>query len=77
MKGKIKMQEKIIEIIAEIAMLEPENIDIDSRFLDLGIDVLDISEIMMSVEDIADVEIEDYEGFETIRELVEFVKDNM
>lgn len=73
----IKMQEKIIEIIAEIAMLEPENIDIDSRFFDLGIDELDVTEIMISVEGIAGVEIEDYESFETIRELVEFVKDNM
>lgn len=71
------MNEKIIEIIADIAMLDIESIHEEDRFVELGIDPLDMVEIGLSVEDIADVEIENIEDFKTVGELIEYVNDNI
>ncbi len=77
MKGKIIMREKIIEIIAEITMLDPENIDVEARFTELCLDSADMAEVLLEVEAVSGVEISLMEDIETVGELIEFVKDNM
>ena len=42
---------KIIEIVAEQAMLEPEDVTIDSTIDDLGMDSLALVEIVFAIEE--------------------------
>lgn len=50
--------EKLAEIIAEKIDCDPSEIQPQTRFEDLGIDSLDITEIVMSVEDAFGIEID-------------------
>lgn len=52
------IHEKLAEIIAEHIDCDPSEIQPDTRFEDLGIDSLDITEIIMSVEDAFSIAVE-------------------
>ncbi|WWU63500.1 acyl carrier protein [Clostridium baratii] len=74
------MFEKIQEIIAEKLSVDPSEITQDSSFIDdLNADSLDIVELIMALEDELDMEIpdEDVEGFKTVGDVVEYVKNHV
>ncbi|MEM1075253.1 MAG: phosphopantetheine-binding protein [Pseudomonadota bacterium] len=48
-------QEKVIEIIAEQAVLEPSDITLESTLDDLGIDSLGLVESIFSIEEAFDI----------------------
>ena len=55
--------EKIREIIAEVLNLDPEEIRMDSAFVDdLGADSLDVFQIIMGIEETFDIEIDNEEA---------------
>ncbi|RNC28610.1 MAG: Acyl carrier protein [Candidatus Dichloromethanomonas elyunquensis] len=67
---------KIREIIAEQVGMEEEKITLDSDFKeDLGIDSLDIFEIIMEIEEVYAIEIptEDLEGMGKVADLVRYL----
>ena len=71
------MFEKIQEIIAEKLSIDADQITLESSFVDdLNADSLDIVELVMALEDELDMEIpdEDVEGFKTVGDVVEYVK---
>lgn len=71
------MFEKIQEIIAEKLSVDIEEITSESSFLeDLNADSLDIVELIMALEDELEMEIpdEDVEGFKTVGDVVNYVK---
>lgn len=71
------MFEKIQEIIAEKLSIDIEEITLESSFLeDLNADSLDIVELIMALEDELEMEIpdEDVEGFKTVGDVVNYVK---
>ncbi len=71
--------EKIVEILCEQLMLEPEQITMETAITDdLGADSLDLVEVLMSCEDEFDVEIPDEqaEKFKSVGDLVRFVENN-
>ncbi len=74
------MFEKIQEIIAEKLSIDADEITLDSSFVDdLNADSLDIVELIMALEDELDMEIpdEDVEGFKTVGDVVEYVKNHV
>ncbi|GAA0069419.1 acyl carrier protein [Clostridium sardiniense] len=74
------MFEKIQEIIAEKLSVDADEITLDSSFVDdLNADSLDIVELIMALEDELDMEIpdEDVEGFKTVGDVVEYVKNHV
>ncbi|AIY84943.1 acyl carrier protein [Clostridium baratii] len=74
------MFEKIQEIIAEKLSVDPSEITQDASFIDdLNADSLDIVELIMALEDELDMEIpdEDVEGFKTVGDVVEYVKNHV
>ena len=74
------MFEKIQEIIAEKLSVDPSEITQDASFIDdLNADSLDIVELIMALEDDLDMEIpdEDVEGFKTVGDVVEYVKNHV
>ena len=51
------IENKIIEIIAELAVLEVEDVSLDSRLDSLGIDSLGLVESIFAIEETFDIQI--------------------
>ena len=69
--------EKLQEIIAEVLNVYPEEITMDTTFVDdLGADSLDVFQIIMGIEEEFDIEIsnEDAEKIVTVGDAVEQIK---
>ena len=69
--------EKLQEIIAEVLNVDPEEITMDTTFVDdLGADSLDVFQIIMVIEEEFDIEIsnEDAEKIVTVGDAVEQIK---
>ena len=69
--------EKLQEIIAEVLNVDPEEITMDTTFVDdLGADSLDVFQSIMGIEEEFDIEIsnEDAEKIVTVGDAVEQIK---
>lgn len=66
----------IKEILRENLDIAPENVDEDSTFESLGVDSLDMVELICELEERLDVDFGEPEGLETMGDLVEYV-DNL
>ena len=69
--------EKIQQIIAEVLNIDPQEITMDTTFLDdLGADSLDVFQIIMGIEEEFDIEIpnEAAESIVTVADAVEQIK---
>ena len=69
--------EKLQEISAEVLNVDPEEITMDTTFVDdLGADSLDVFQIIMGIEEEFDIEIsnEDAEKIVTVGDAVEQIK---
>ena len=69
--------EKLQEIIAEVLNVDPEEITMDTTFVDdLGADSLDVFQIIMGIEEEFDIQIsnEDAEKIVTVGDAVEQIK---
>lgn len=69
--------EKLKKIIAEVLSVDPDEITMDTTFMDdLGADSLDVYQIIMGIEEEFDIEIpsEKAEGITTVEEAVEMIK---
>lgn len=62
--------EKIAELLAETAGCEASEIKPETKFSDLGIDSLDIVELIMNIEDEFKVEVEMEQSLVTVADLV-------
>ncbi|MCQ2495139.1 MAG: acyl carrier protein [Lachnospiraceae bacterium] len=69
--------EKLQKIIAEVLGVNPDEITMDTTFVDdLGADSLDVFQIIMGIEEEFDIEIanEDAENIVTVQDAVEQIK---
>ena len=69
--------EKLQAIIAEVLNIEPEEVTMQSTFVDdLGADSLDIFQIIMGIEEEFDIEIdnEEAEKITTVQDAVDQIK---
>ena len=72
--------EKIKVILSEQFDVEIDTLDESTNLVDdLGADSLDVVDLMMSIEDEFDVEVqdEDIEGIRTIDDIVDYIEKNM
>ena len=67
--------EKIAEILAEKLDCDPSEIKEDAAFADMGIDSLDITELIMNIEDEFDIELEMDKSLEKVSDLVKKVEE--
>ena len=69
--------EKLQQIIAEVLNSDPEEITMNTTFVDdLGADSLDVFQIINDIEDEFEVSIEDPESIVTVKDIVDFVENN-
>ena len=69
--------EKLQKIISEVLGVEPEEVTMDSTFIDdLGADSLDVFQIIMAIEEEFDIEIDNdaAERISTVGDAVEAIK---
>ena len=69
--------EKLQKIIAEVLSVDPEDITMETTFVDdLGADSLDVFQIIMGIEEEFDIEIPDEEAekFQLVGDLVKYVE---
>lgn len=71
------MKEKLIEIIAEFLGKETLEIEADATFEDLGLDSLDIAELVMEIEDKLGVTIELSAELNNIDKLVDYIEEQV
>ena len=75
------MTDNMIQIITDILVeqygCERDELNADTRFLDVGIDSLDVVELMVEIEDKIGNEIELTERVETIGALAQFIEENI
>ena len=72
--------EKLQQIIAEVLNVEPDEITMDTTFVDdLGADSLDVFQIIMGIEEEFDIEIpnEAEESIVTVADAVEQIKNDL
>ena len=73
------MFEKVKALLAEQLEIDENEIQLDSSFVeDLGADSLDVVEMLMILEEEFDVTVpdEDAEKFQTVKDVVDFLKEN-
>lgn len=68
--------DRIKNIVIEQLGLEDEEITMDTSFEDLGVDSLDLFQIIIEIEEAFDIQLEDAEKIKTVRDAVEFVESN-
>ncbi len=61
------------EVLEENLDIDPETVNEDSTFDSLGIDSLDMVELICDLEEKCDVDFGEPEGLETVGELVEYI----
>jgi len=70
------MTERIAEIIAEYMDKDAADIDVNATFSDIGLDSLDIMELVMNIEEEFDCKIELSQELNTITKLAEYIEAN-
>ncbi len=74
----MSIEDKIRKTVAEKLKVDLEDVVPEASFIDdLGADSLDIVELIMSMEELFDIEIEDDEAekLTTVKAVLQFVKD--
>ncbi|MBM7871925.1 acyl carrier protein [Clostridium pascui] len=66
--------EKIKNIIVEQLNVEEEGLTLETSFEELGVDSLDLFQIVIEIEEEFNVQIEDAEEIKTIGDAVKFVE---
>ena len=75
-EGTVMVFEKLKTIIAEVLNVDPDEITMDTTFMDdLGADSLDVYQIIMVIEEEFDIEVpaEEAENITTVEEAVELI----
>lgn len=67
--------EKLQKIIAEVLSVDPEDITMETTFVDdLGADSLDLFQVVMELEDAFDVKVEEVDGLKTVADAVKYIE---
>lgn len=65
--------DSIKEILEDTLDINPDDVKEDATFEDLGIDSLDMAELICDIEEKLDIEFGEPEGLETIKDLVTYI----
>jgi len=73
----MEIKEKLVDIIAKYLDVDAESIRTDVHFTDLGLDSLDVAELVMQVEDELGVSIELSTEIDTLDKLSDYIEDQL
>lgn len=66
--------EKIREVIGSQLGIDEEEIKLETSFEDLGVDSLDLFQIIIELEEAFNIQIEDAESIKTVEDAVKYVE---
>ena len=67
------IKEKLVDILAEYKNVDPSEIETDLPFSELGLDSLDVAELVMQIEDDLGVTLEMSVQYNTIDKLAAYI----
>lgn len=67
--------EKIRKIMVEQLEVEESEITMETSFEDLGVDSLDLFQIIIEIEEAFDIQVEEAEKIKTVRDAVNYVEE--
>ena len=70
------MKEKIVEILADYKRVSPDTIKTDAPFTELGLDSLDVAELVMQIEDELGVTLEMSIKYNSIDKLAAYIEEH-
>ena len=70
------MKEKLVEILAAYKNVDPSEIKTDAPFTELGLDSLDVAELVMQIEDELGVTLEMSIKYNTIDKLAAYIEEH-
>ena len=70
------MKEKLIEILADYKNVDPSEIKTDVPFTELGLDSLDIAELVMQIEDELGLTLEMSIKYNTVDKLAAYIEEH-
>ena len=68
------IKEKLVDILAEYKNVDPSEIETDLPFSELGLDSLDVAELVMQIEDDLGVTLEMSIQYNTIDKLAAYIE---
>ncbi len=68
------IKEKLVDILAEYKNVDPSEIKTDLSFTELGLDSLDVAELVMQIEDELGVSLEMSAQYNTIDKLAAYIE---
>jgi acyl carrier protein len=79
MEGTMSVEEKVKEIVVEQLGVSADDVTPGAKFVDdLGADSLDLTELIMAMEEEFDIEIDDEQAqqIRTVQDAIDFIKAN-
>ena len=70
------MKETLVKILADYKGVDASEIKTDVPFSELGLDSLDVAELVMQIEDELDVTLEMSAAYNTVDKLVAYIEKN-
>lgn len=70
------MKETVVNIVAEYLGKEPSEVSTTETFKEIGLDSLDIMELVMQIEEETDCKIELSQDIDNIDKLCDYIEDN-
>ena len=70
------MKETLVKILADYKGVDASEIKTDVLFSELGLDSLDVAELVMQIEDELDVTLEMSAAYNTVDKLVAYIEKN-
>ncbi len=69
--------EKVQEVLVKELSLDQEEVTMEKTFTDLGIDSLDLVELVMELEEEFDITIEEAESLQTVGDVVNYITEQV
>lgn len=69
--------EKVQEVLVKELSLDQEKVTMEKTFTDLGIDSLDLVELVMELEEEFDITIEEAESLQTVGDVVNYITEQV
>ena len=77
MTASVSIDKEVFKIVSEQLGVEENDITMDTSFEELGVDSLDLFQIIIEIEEEFGVQIEDAEAIKTVGEAVKFVENRI
>ena len=71
------IKQELLELVADYKEISVDEIDISRPFTDMGLDSLDVAELVMNIEEEFGVSIELSADLNTVEKLVEYIEEQL